>query len=375
MRYNWEYPDWPNFSYTANASDKRLAEFLLKSGQITGMITGLGDFDKTETTLEMMVVEAIKTSEIEGEFLNRQDIMSSIKKNLGIHENQPLLVKDQRAKGIAKLMIQVRSSYAEALSEAMLFEWHVMLMEGNRYIQAGQWRSDSEPMQVVSGALGKEKVHFEAPPSERVPEEMEAFIHWFNETAPSAVNEISNPLIRSALTHLYFETIHPFEDGNGRIGRALAEKAIHQGLGHTTLISLSTAIEKERNAYYGALKSGQRSNEVSAWLEYFTETVLQAQVYATELIRFTLQKSKFFAKHQALLNERQTKVIIRMLAEGPGGFEGGMTAKKYIAITKASKATATRDLQQLAEFGIFEPMGGGRSVSYKLEIGLESSKT
>ncbi len=369
MRYNWEYPDWPNFSYTANASDKRLAEFLLKSGQITGMVAGLGDFDQTETTLEMMVVEAIKTSEIEGEFLSRQDVMSSIKKNLGIQENQPLLVKDQRAKGIAKLMIHVRSSYAEALSEAMLFEWHVMLMEGNRYIQAGQWRSDSEPMQVVSGALGKEKVHFEAPPSARVPEEMEAFIHWFNETAPSAVNEISNPLIRSAITHLYFETIHPFEDGNGRIGRALAEKAIHQGLGHTTLISLSTAIEKERNAYYGALQSGQRSNEVSSWLEYFTETVLQAQVYATELIRFTLQKSKFFAKHQALLNERQTKVINRMLVEGTGGFEGGMTAKKYIAITKASKATSTRDLQQLAELGVFEPMGGGRNVSYKLEMG------
>jgi Fic family protein len=368
MRYNWEYPDWPNFTYKANASDKRLAEFLLKSGLITGMVTGLGDFDKTETTLEMMVVEAIKTSEIEGEFLSRQDVMSSIKKNLGILENQPLFLKDQRANSIAKLMIQVRSSFAKPLSEALLFEWHEMLMEANRYIQAGQWRSDSEPMQVVSGALGKEKVHFEAPPSERVPIEMEAFIRWFNETAPSEVNEISNPLIRSAITHLYFETIHPFEDGNGRIGRALAEKVLHQGLGHTTLISLSTAIEEEKNAYYKALKATQSSNEVSSWLEYFTETVLQAQVYAIELIRFTLQKSKFFTKHQGLLNERQTKAINRMLAEGPAGFEGGMTAKKYIAITKASKATATRDLQALAELGVFLAQGGGRSVSYQLKI-------
>lgn len=368
MRYNWEYPDWPNFTYKAKASDKRLAEFLLKSGQIIGMVTGLGDIDQTETTLEMMVVEAIKTSEIEGEFLSRQDVMSSIKKNLGIHENQPLLVKDQRAKGIAKLMIQVRFSFAEPLSEAMLFEWHEMLMEGNRYIHAGQWRSDPEPMQVVSGALGKEKVHFEAPPSEKVPEEMGNFIQWFNETASGAANEISNPLIRSAITHLYFETIHPFEDGNGRIGRSLAEKALHQGLGHTTLISLSTAIEKEKNAYYGALKSAQSSNEISYWLEYFTETVLHAQGYATELIRFTLHKSKFFAKHQALLNERQMKVINRMLAEGPAGFEGGMTAKKYIAITKASKATATRDLQALTELGVFLPQGGGRSVSYELVI-------
>lgn len=368
MRYNWEYPDWPNFSYNAQTNNKRLAEFLMKSGQITGMIAGLGDFDQTETTLEMMVVEAIKTSEIEGEFLSRQDVMSSIKKNLGIHENQPLLVKDERAKGIAKLMIHVRSSYAEPLSAAMLFEWHEMLMEGNRYIQAGQWRSGLEPMQVVSGALGKEKIHFEAPPSERVPDEMETFIDWFNDTAPSASNEITNPLVRSALTHLYFETIHPYEDGNGRIGRSLAEKVLHQGLGHTTLISLSTAIEKEKNAYYGALKAAQSNNEISDWLEYFTDTVLQAQVYAIELILFTLQKSKFFAKHQFLLNERQVKAINRMLAEGPSGFEGGMTAKKYIAITKASKATATRDLQALAELGIFLPQGGGRSVSYELVL-------
>ncbi|REG86410.1 Fic family protein [Algoriphagus antarcticus] len=369
MRYNWEYPDWPNFSYKAKSSDKRLAEFLLKSGQIKGMVIGLGDLDQTETTLEMMVVEAIKTSEIEGEFLSRLDVMSSIKKNLGIHENQPLLVKDQRAKGIAKLMIHVRSSYAEPLNEAMLFDWHKMLMEGNRYIEAGQWRTDSEPMQVVSGALSKEKVHYEAPPSKRVPQEMEAFIKWFNTTAPNAVNEISSLLVRSAITHLYFETIHPFEDGNGRIGRALAEKALHQGLGHTTLISLSTAIEKEKNAYYGALKVAQSSNEISNWLEYFTDTVLQAQVYATELIQFTLLKSKFFAKHQSILTDRQSKAINRMLAEEPTGFEGGMTAKKYIAITKASKATATRDLQVLNELGIFLPQGGGRSVSYKLEMG------
>lgn len=368
MKYNWEYPDWPNFSYKTDQSTNNVSEFLLNSGKNAGMVAGLTDANQTDTTLEMMVTEAIKTSEIEGEFLSRLDVMSSIKKNLGIHENQPLLVKDQRAKGIAKLMIHVRSSFSDPLSKGMLFEWHEMLMEGNKYINAGKWRSDSEPMQIVSGAVGKEKVHFEAPPSGRVPQEMEAFILWFNLTALGEKNEISNPLIRSAVAHLYFETIHPFEDGNGRIGRALAEKVLHQGLGHATLISLSSAIEKEKNAYYQALKSAQSSNEISNWLSYFTETVLQAQVFATELIRFTLQKSKFFAVYQNQLNERQTKAINRMLAEGPLGFEGGMTAKKYMAITKASKATATRDLQALAELGVFLAEGGGRSVSYELVL-------
>lgn len=368
MSYNWQQSDWPDFTFVEGKSGKNLPDFLLKSGQLSGVLTGLAEGNRTELLLEMMVVEAIKTSEIEGEFLSRPDVMSSIKKNLGIHEEQPLLVKDQRAKGIAKLMIKVRSEFAQDLTEEMLFDWHELLMEGNRYVRAGQWRTDSAPMQVVSGSIGKETVHFEAPPSIQVPAEMGAFISWFNETAPSKAKAIDNPLIRSAITHLYFESVHPFEDGNGRIGRALAEKALHQGLGHATLISLSSAIEAKKNEYYNALKSGQSSNEISDWLDYFAETVLQAQQSAGRLVNFTLQKAKFFDRFKDLLNERQTKAINRMLAEGPAGFEGGMTAKKYMAITKGSKATATRDLQALVELGIFLPQGGGRSVSYELVI-------
>jgi Fic family protein len=242
-------------------------------------------------------------------------------------------------------------------------------MEGNRYVNAGKWRADNAPMQVVSGSIGKEIIHFEAPSSATVPSEMIAFISWFNETAPGSPKAIKNPLIRSAITHLYFESIHPFEDGNGRIGRVLAEKALHQGLGHATLISLSSTIEAKKNDYYDALKKGQSSNEISGWLDYFADTVYQAQLSAEQLINFTLQKVKFFDRHKEVLNERQSKAINRMLAEGPAGFDGGMTAKKYMAITKASKATATRDLQVLNELGIFLPQGGGRSVSYKLEIG------
>ena len=368
MSYNWEQSDWPTFTYKEGKAGKILLDFLMKSGQMSGVLTGLAEGNQTELLMEMMVVEAIKTSEIEGEFLSRPDVMSSIKKNLGIHEEQPLLVKDQRAKGIAKLMIKVRSEYAQDLTEEMLFEWHELLMEGNRYVRAGQWRADSSPMQVVSGAIGKEIVHFEAPPSGRVPAEMAAFISWFNKTAPNKAETINNPLIRSAITHLYFESIHPFEDGNGRIGRALAEKALHQGLGHATLISLSSVIEEKKNEYYKALKSGQSSNEISDWLDYFAETVFHAQLSAEQLVNFTLQKVKFFDRYKNELNARQMKAINRMLAEGPAGFEGGMTAKKYMAITNASKATATRDLQALVELGVFLPQGGGRSVSYDLVL-------
>lgn len=368
MSYNWEQSDWPEFTYQEGESGKLLPDFLMKSGQLAGVITGLAEGNQTELLLEMMVVEAIKTSEIEGEFLSRPDVMSSIKKNLGIHEEQPLLVKDQRAKGIAKLMIKVRSEFAQDLTEELLFDWHELLMEGNRYVRAGQWRTDSAPMQVVSGSIGKETVHFEAPPSMRVPAEMQAFISWFNETAPGKAEAINNPLIRSAVTHLYFESIHPFEDGNGRIGRALAEKALHQGLGHATLISLSSAIEAKKNEYYNALKRGQRSNEISDWLDYFADTVLHAQQSAERLVNFTLQKVKFFDRYKEVLNERQTKAVNRMLAEGPDGFAGGMTAKKYMVITKASKATSTRDLQTLTELGVFLSQGGGRSVSYELVI-------
>jgi len=368
MSYNWEQSDWPKFTYKEGESGKILLDFLMKSGQMSGVLTGLSEGNQTELLLEMMVVEAIKTSEIEGEFLSRPDVMSSIKKNLGIHEEQPLLVKDQRAKGIAKLMIKVRADFAQELTEEALFAWHELLMEGNRYVRAGQWRADTAPMQVVSGAIGKEIVHFEAPPSTRIPAEMDAFISWFNETSPGKTAAINNPLIRSAITHLYFESVHPFEDGNGRIGRALAEKALHQGLGHATLISLSSAIEAKKHEYYTALKSGQSSNEISDWLDYFADTVIYAQLSAEQLINFTLQKVKFFDRYKEILNERHIKVINRMLAEGPAGFEGGMTAKKYIAITKASKATATRDLQGLAEIGIFLPQGGGRSISYELKL-------
>jgi len=366
MSYNWQQADWPNFRYDLSGIEDVLLAFAERTGHASGLLKGLTTDAQTEATIAMMVVEAIKTSAIEGELLSRKDVMSSIRKNLGLAHEAP--GGDKRAAGAAALMIDVRNSFSGPLSEKMLFDWHQMVMRGHRHIAAGQWRTHADPMQVVSGAVGHERVHFEAPPSSKVPREMTRFIRWFNDTTPGGTQEIRKGAVRAAIAHLYFESIHPFEDGNGRIGRALSEKALSQGLGRPVLLSLSRAIEAKRNQYYEALKEGQLSNEVTPWITWFVGIALEAQIQAEELIDFTLKKTRLFDRFKDQLNARQLQILRRMLEEGPNGFEGGMSAKKYISMTGASKATATRDLQDLADKGIFVPSGGGRSVHYVMKL-------
>jgi Fic family protein len=249
-----------------------------------------------------------------------------------------------------------------------LFAWHTMLLGEQNKIQTGAWRTHTDAMQIISGPVGKQKVHFEAPPSSEVAKEMQNFINWFNETAPGKIKEIKKAPIRAAIAHLYFESIHLFEDGNGRIGRAIAEKALSQTIGRPILLSLSQAIEADRKSYYHALEHAQKSNDITEWINYFVLTTLAAQNEAKRQIEFTLQKAKFFDQFKERLNERQEKVIKRMMEAEPKGFEGGMTANKYISITRSSKATATRDLQILADLGVLVAKGGGRSTSYNLNI-------
>ena len=267
-------------------------------------------------------------------------------------------------------MIAVRNTWKEPLSEQTLFSWHRMLLGSNQGLVVGAWRTHKKPMQVVSGAMGKEIVHYEAPPSSSVPQEMQRFIDWFNRSAPVQEREIKQAPIRSAIAHLYFETVHPFEDGNGRIGRAVAEKAMSQGVGRSVLLSLSDTIESNKSSYYDALKKAQRSNEITEWIHYFIGTILDAQKRAEQLIDFTLQKARFFDRFRDELNERQQKVIRRRLDEGPEGFEGGMSARKYVGIAQTSKATATRDMQHLLEIGAFRRLGeaGGRSTRYEVNL-------
>ncbi|MEQ9402857.1 MAG: Fic family protein [Cyclobacteriaceae bacterium] len=365
--YNWQQSDWPNFTFETSQIEELLIDFAQKLGRSTGLLDALPESAQKEAIIELMVAEAIKTSEIENEYLSRQDVMSSIRRNLGftteIHKPG-----DLRAVGASELMVSVKENHDQPLSEKMLFNWHKMIMKGSRGINAGQWRTHEDPMQVVSGAIGKEKVHFEAPPSNIVPKEMQRFIKWFNDTAPGGSKEIKKAPVRSAIAHAYFETIHPFEDGNGRIGRAISEKALSEGMGKPALISLSRTIEARKNNYYDALKEAQSSNDLTNWVSYFVKVVVDAQAEAEELITFTVEKSKFFDRYKDQLNERQVQVANRMLDEGPKGFEGGMSAKKYMAIAKITKATATRDLQDLVEKEAFVVSGGGRSTKYQVNL-------
>ncbi|MCJ8167446.1 Fic family protein [Pontibacter sp. E15-1] len=367
MTYNWQQPDWTDFRYDLSEVEDMLFSFAEQTGHVSGMLKAIPEDIQLEAVIDIMVAEAIKTSEIEGEYLSRQDVVSSIRNNLGLNQT-PEATEDKMAQGAGELMTDARKTYAEAITEEKLFQWHKMLLKENKRINVGMWRSHEDPIQVISGALGKGKVHFEAPPSSRVSEEMNRFIQWFNDTAPGGNNEIKKGPVRSAISHLYFETLHAFEDGNGRIGRAIAEKALSQTLGRPVLLSLSKTIETDKKSYYSALEQAQRSNDITPWIKYFVGIVLKSQEQAISLVDFILMKSKFFDRFKNSLNERQIKVIRRMLDAGPDGFEGGMNAKKYTSITKASKATATRDLHHLMELRVLIQEGGGRSTRYLLHM-------
>lgn len=361
--YNWQLKKWPAFEYKSDAIDYMIIEFASETGEVKGIIETLSPDFKQDAVIQFMIDEAIKTSAIEGEHYSRQDVMSSIKNRLGIGDG--IDIRDINARGIAELMVEVRESFSKSLNEQLIKDWHAMLFNRSRYIQPGSYRTGIDPMVIVSSRYGNEVIHYEAPPSNRIPREMEQFVNWYNnyKTTPK---DIRSALIKTAITHLYFESIHPFEDGNGRIGRAIADKCLSESLGRALALSISTAIEQNKGAYYNALKTAQESLEITNWIVYFCNTILLAQKNAKQVISFILNKAKFLDQHKENLNDRQLKVILKMFDKGIEGFEGGMTAKKYIAITKTSKATATRDLQDLVSRGIFTALGGGRSFRYEL---------
>jgi Fic family protein len=367
MTYNWEQKDWLQFRHNESDFTEIAFRFTALAGESHGYLQNLSSNEQSETILTILVKEAIKTSAIEGEILSREDLASSIRKNLG-YPTPSIIIRDKRAEGISTLLVQARENIGEDLTEEQLFEWHKLLMMGNKSINSGQYRSHPEPMQVVSGASTKEIVHFEAPPLINVTEEMKSFFEWFNETKPNEKRPIANLLIRAAIAHLYFETIHPFEDGNGRMGRIIAEKTLAQGLKRPILMSLSTAIEADKKSYYAALKKAQRTNDVTEWIHYFSRTILKAQEDFIETINFLRKKTSFFDKYQSQLNDAQTKVIYRMLENGEAEFVGGMNARKYQSITQVSKATATRHLKDLVDKGILIPNQKGRSTNYQVNL-------
>ena len=363
--YNWQHKQWPKLTYDIDKLREIAILFAQEFGLVNGLFLGLNKELKQETLIEILISEAIKTSEIEGEFMSRADVMSSIHNNLGTKPT--VIIKDKRASSIAKLILEVNQAKNQPLTLTKILDWHKLLMEHNPKINAGEWRKGDGPMQIVSSAYGREIVHFEAPPSASVLAEMQGFLDWYINVELPVNDQISKVLLKSAIAHLYFESIHPFEDGNGRIGRALAEFTLSEGLNVTVLLlSISKIIEQDKKQYYNQLKLAQKGLDITAWVNYFTQLILDAQKDAKELVQFTLRKAKFFDEQGEFFNERQLKAIKRVLENGNEGFEGGMTAKKYMAINKTSKATATRDLQELHQMGIFNQLGAGRSIRYEL---------
>lgn len=366
MRWNWQYPDWPNFTYDAAALAPLEERFRQSSGEVIGAVRHFTDDDRSQLRIELLSDEAVKTSEIEGEFLDRASVQSSLRRQFGLDaDTRP--VKPQE-RGIAEMMADVYTNWAAPLADEELFRWHAMLMSGNRYIDAiGAYRRHADAMQIVSGAIDRPTIHFEAPPSARVPDEMARFVAWFNRTGPGGAAPLP-PLTRAAIGHLHFESIHPFEDGNGRLGRALAEKSLAQNIGQPSLISLAFTIERHRKAYYAELERHQRRLDIGEWIGWFSDIVLEAQQATLERIAFFIAKARFYDRFRGRFNERQEKVVARLFREGPAGFKGGLSAENYISITGTSRATATRDLQQLVEMGALTRTGERRHTRYALKL-------
>lgn len=366
MTWNWQQENWPNFAYEKEALAQNETRFIHEAGMLHGAIKHLAEEDRTQLTIDLISNEAITTSEIEGEILNRDSVQSSLRRNFGLDtDNRKIPPAEQ---GIAAMMTDLYRHSSTPLSEDQLFGWHAMLMRGRKDLTSiGAYRTTGDPMQVVSGRMGAPDVHFEAPPAHRVPTEMSRFLDWFNDTAPEGRQPIP-ALTRAGIAHLHFESIHPFEDGNGRIGRALSEKALSQNLGQPTLIALSHTICQHRKAYYTALEDNNKSLEITGWLIYFTRTVLDAQRYTQRLIDFLIAKTKLYDRLRGKLNERQDKALARMFREGLDGFKGGLSADNYLKITKTSRATATRDLQGLVELGALRKTGELKHTRYWLSI-------
>jgi Fic family protein len=371
MRWNWQRDDWPEFRWKERDLYPLESRFLHQSGVFIGITKHLGTEDERRLVVDLISDEALKTSEIEGVFLDRESVQSSVRRNFGLDTDRRRVGPAER--GISDMLCDVYWNYDKLLTHEVLFNWHRMLVNGRYDLKdAGCYRTQDDPMQIVSGRLDKPQVHFEAPPSKAVEKEMDLFMSWWQNTLPSGKNPLP-ALTRSAISHLYFVSIHPFEDGNGRIARALSEKSLAEYSGRPALIALSLSIERNRKEYYQALERANKDNEITEWVIYFSRTILQAQELSHRMIDFLVEKTKLFDRLRGLINERQEKVLSRMFREGLDGFKGGLSAENYISISGTSRATATRDLQDLLKKGALKKTGALKSTRYYLNI-AESEK-
>lgn len=364
LKYIHELPEWPNFQWDQTALAEKLAAVRHRQGRLIGRMEGLGFALRNEAVFQTLTQDVLKSSEIEGEILDQDQVRSSLARRLGI-DIGGLTPADRHVEGVVEMMLDATQKYKEPLTGERLFGWHAAMFptgrSGMTKIVVGAWRDDkSGPMQVVSGPIGRERVHYQAPAASLLDQEMKAFLDWFN--AEASVDSV----LEAATAHLWFVTIHPFDDGNGRIARAIADMALARSENTPQrFYSMSSQIRAERDAYYDLLEKTQKGDlEITPWLIWFLDCLDRAFDGAENILADVLRKARFWEKHaKATLNERQLDMLNRLLE----GFKGNLTSSKWAAIEKCSQDTALRDISDLIARGILaRDCGGGRSTSYSL---------
>ncbi|UUZ78060.1 DUF4172 domain-containing protein [Polaromonas sp. P1(28)-13] len=384
--YLWQHPGWPGLVFDAGALEYDLNLARLQQGRLLGQMEAIGAADAQEVTRELWVQEAMATAAIEGEKLDLEAVRSSVYRRLGLAD---LPTHDRHVDGLVEVMQDATDGYQSVLDEDRLCRWQSALFPGGtsglRRIAIGRYRDHADPMQIVSGRQGREVVHYTAPASANVAAEMQLFLAWFEETRPShhTATPLShstparsaapsvNGIARAAIAHLWFESIHPFEDGNGRLGRAIVDMAIAQDLGSPArLFGLSRQMLESRAAYYDALNHAQLGDpDVTPWVQWFVRAFTACCIKSQAVVKQALEKAAFRLRASGFsLNERQNKILSRLLEAGDGGFLGGMTADKYSKITGTSKATATRDLAELLRHGLLMVEGVGKATRYAVNV-------
>lgn len=360
-----EHQNWPNFTWDTEKLASKLAKIRHRQGHLLGRMEGLGFELKREASLGTLTNDIVKSSAIEGENLNPQEVRSSIARRLGINLASPSPVS-RDVEGAVEMMLDATQQFTKPLTKERLFDWHAALFptgrSGMRRITVGGWRSvESGPMKVVSGPMGSEKIYFEAPDAKRLTHEMTEFLQWFE------YKDDVDPVLKAGIAHLWFVTIHPFEDGNGRIARAITDTALARADGVPyRFYSLSSQIESERKDYYYQLEKQQRDTpEITSWIEWFLDCLGRAITSAENTLSVVLFKAQLWEKiNRRSVNERQRLIINRMLEDD---FKGHMNTSKYAKLAKCSPDTALRDIQDLKSRGVFiQNPGGGRSTSYRL---------
>ncbi|GAB4162177.1 MAG: Fic family protein [Rickettsiaceae bacterium] len=361
----YEHQNWPNFKWDAEALASELADIRYRQGRLLGRMEGLGFELRREASLSMLTDDVVKSSAIEGENLNPEEVRSSIARRMGIN-NAGLVPASRDVEGVVEMMMNATQQFSKPLTKDRLFDWHAALFptgrSGMHRITVGDWRTiDAGSMHVVSGPIGKEKNHFVAPSADRLEKEMEAFLAWFGNS------DDIDPVIKAGIAHLWFVTIHPFEDGNGRIARAIGDMALARADGtQDRFYSLSSQIELERKHYYDQLEKQQRSTpDITAWLSWFLDRLAKAIANAEITLSNVLFKAQLWGTiNQNPVNDRQRLIVNRMLEDD---FEGFINTSKYAKLAKCSNDTALRDIQELKGRGIFiQNPSGGRSTSYRL---------